>query len=580
VTGTAPLDALYTQWQAAGDHAKAMPYEFVEASYAYAEQLRLSDAAEALNVMQKAYEVLPLISNRQQRTRASLKCYRLLADTHFRQGNLSRCQHYLLIALEVLDTNPTGIEPALFQYIYNLQGIMDAALGQHEAAIKSYLKAFEYADRNKDLNGQLAILLNLGISYGQVGKLQNAIDTFHIALGRDPDRRAHMRHHVLIHNNLAYAYQNMGRLHEALHYAQRGMTLLLRQPVPDLQAILSNTIGKIYTAQESYQQAYDTYQEALSLAQHAGQRQTETRALRGLAEAEWALGHHAEAVSTLETIIRTSGTHKDLLLECYDLLARYNESLGKIPTALSYYKKYHALFAETINDHTQQRIDHLQVLNSTVLARKEAELYRLRSDELEQKVHQGQIEMLERLAVAVEKRDDETGEHMRRVSRLIREMALRLGYDAESADQMAMASRLHDVGKIGIPDVILLKPGKLSPLEYQIIKRHTIVGGEMLSKSTSPLLKIAEIIAVSHHENWDGSGYPYGLKGSEIPIEGRMVAVVDTYDALISKRPYKEAWSQESALAELRRCAGTQFDPALVEHLCDVVATLNGTIMP
>lgn len=579
MTGIDSLTALYDQWQIASDYAKAKPYEFVEASYAYAEQLRLTDAAEALVVMQKAYEVLPLIAHRQKRTRASLKCYRLLADTHFRQNNLSRCQHYLLIALEVLEPQPPGVEPALFQYIYNLQGIMDAALGQHEAAIKSYLKALEYADRGKDLNGQLTILLNLGISYGQVGKLQNAIDTFHIALGRDPDHRAHVRHHVLIHNNLAFAYQNVGRSHEALHYAQRGIRLLQRQPAPDLQAVLCNTIGKIYLAQGDFQRAFDIYQEALALAQHAGQRQTETRSLRGLAEAAWALGHHTQAVTTLETIVRTSGTHKDLLLECYDLLARYNEILGYISLALGYYKKYHALFAETINDHTQQRIDHLQVLNSTVLARKEAELYRLRSDELEQKVQQGQLEMLERLAVAVEKRDDETGEHMRRVSHLIHEMALRLGYDMESANQMAMASRLHDVGKIGIPDVILLKPGKLSPLEYQIIKRHTIVGAEMLSKSTSPLLKIAEIIALSHHENWDGSGYPYGLKGDDIPIEGRMVAVVDTYDALISKRPYKEAWTQAAALLELQRCAGSRFDPDLVEHLCAMVVDFrNGTM--
>jgi response regulator RpfG family c-di-GMP phosphodiesterase len=580
VTEPLPLETLYQQWQTAGDHAKAMPYDFVEASYAYAEQLRLTDAAGALNVMQEAYEVLPLIAARQQRTRASLKCYRMLADTHFRQGNLSRCQHYILIALEVLDSRPQGIEPALIQYIFNLQGITDAAVGQHESAIKSYLKALEYADRSKDVNAQLTILLNLGISYGQVGKLQNAIDTFHIALGRDPDRRAHIRHHVLIHNNLAFAYQNAGRANEALHYARRGLMMVERHPAPDLQAVLCNTIGKIFIAQGEYERAFGTYQEALTVAQQAGQRQTETRALRGLAEAEWGLGHHREAVTTLERIIQTSGIHKDLLLECYDLLANYNETLGNIAIALAFYKNYHTLFAETINEHTQQRVDHLQVVNSTVQARKEAEQYRLRSDELEQKVHQGQIEMLERLAVAVEKRDDETGEHMRRVSYLIREMALRLGYEPEYAEQMAMASRLHDVGKIGIPDVILLKPGKLAPLEYQIIKRHTIVGAEMLSKSTSPLLKIAEIIALSHHENWDGSGYPYGLKGNDIPLEGRMVRIVDAYDALISKRPYKEAWTQEQALSEIRRCAGIEFDPVLVEHLAEMVSELPHDFAP
>jgi response regulator RpfG family c-di-GMP phosphodiesterase len=571
LTGTLLLERLQTQWRMASDLATASPYDFVEASYAYAEELRQSDAAEALRVMQQAYEVLPLIPERRTRIRASLKCYRLLADAHFRQGNLSRCQQYLLSAQNVLQQSPEDIEPELFQYIHNLQGIMDAALGQHETAIKSYLRALEYAERARDLNGQLGILLNLGISYGQVGKTQNAIDTFHIALGRDPDRHANPRHHVLVHSNLAFAYQSSGRSADALYYAQRGLALLQRRHAPDLQAVLYNTIGRIYVAQGDFQKAYETYRQSLELAQQAGQHKAEMRALRGLAETQWALDHRDEAIATLEQVVLAPGVHKDLLLECYELLARYSEILGNGAAALAYFKRYHALFAETINDHTQQRIDHLQVVNSTIWAQKEAELYRIRSDDLEQKVQQGQVEMLERLAVAVEKRDDETGDHMRRVSFLVGQVARRLGYDEVEAERIAMASRLHDVGKIGIPDMILLKPGKLSPLEYQLIKRHTLVGAEMLSKSTSPLLKIAELIAVSHHEHWDGSGYPYGLKGTDIPVEGRIVAVVDTYDALISRRPYKEPWTQEAALAELRRCASSQFDPVMVEHLYDVV---------
>jgi len=145
-------------------------------------------------------------------------------------------------------------------------------------------------------------------------------------------------------------------------------------------------------------------------------------------------------------------------------------------------------------------------------------------------------------------------------------MARALGWDEEQCELLLHASPMHDVGKIGIPDRILLKPGKLDPDEWEVMKSHTTIGEHILDGDNSPLLKLARQIAISHHEKWDGSGYPHGLKGEEIPLSGRIVALADVFDALTSERPYKKAWSIEAALEYMQNSSGTHFDPTLVEH--------------
>ena len=185
---------------------------------------------------------------------------------------------------------------------------------------------------------------------------------------------------------------------------------------------------------------------------------------------------------------------------------------------------------------------------------------RRRTAELEEAHRQ----ILARLARAAEFRDDETGEHTRRVGRMSGAIAEELGLDPEEVELIQRVAPLHDVGKIGIPDDILLHPGELTPEKLEIMRSHTDIGGDLMSGSEIPLLKIAEQIARTHHEWWDGNGYPQGLSGEEIPIAGRIVAVADTFDALSHRRPYKPAWSLGDAWAEIERKSGTHFDPAVV----------------
>ena len=181
------------------------------------------------------------------------------------------------------------------------------------------------------------------------------------------------------------------------------------------------------------------------------------------------------------------------------------------------------------------------------------------------------LEDLKRLALVGEYRDDDTNQHTERVAHTAELLAGKLGLDLELTATIRSAAALHDVGKIGIPDRILLKPGKLTAGEFELIKTHTEIGARILGESDFPTLQMASEIALAHHEHWDGRGYPSNLRGRTIPITGRIVAVADAFDAMTHARPYKSAFSVRHAVAEIKRCSGSQFDPQIV----DAFMTLN-----
>jgi HD-GYP domain-containing protein (c-di-GMP phosphodiesterase class II)/sensor domain CHASE-containing protein len=206
------------------------------------------------------------------------------------------------------------------------------------------------------------------------------------------------------------------------------------------------------------------------------------------------------------------------------------------------------------------------------------EVQRLRSEELEQLVlkrtselEASQFEMLERLAIVAEFRDDDTGQHTSRVGEMAALMALRLGWNALRADQLRLAARLHDIGKIAIPDAILHKPGKLNDQEWALMREHPQTGAQMLAGSEAELMSLAREVCLSHHERWNGRGYPFGLAGNAIPMSGRIVSVADAFDALTSPRPYKAPWSRVRAIEEIRVNSGKQFDPQVVEVFLEIV---------
>jgi HD-GYP domain-containing protein (c-di-GMP phosphodiesterase class II) len=174
------------------------------------------------------------------------------------------------------------------------------------------------------------------------------------------------------------------------------------------------------------------------------------------------------------------------------------------------------------------------------------------------------LDALRRLAMAAEYRDDNTHEHTERVGELAARLARHLGHEDRTVWLVRQVAPLHDLGKIAIPDTVLLKPGRLTREEFEVVKTHAVLGARVLAGGESDLLRAAERVARSHHERWDGTGYPDGLGGNDIPIEGRLVHVADVFDVLVHERPYKESWTVDAAAEEIRRGAGTQFDPEVV----------------
>lgn len=189
-----------------------------------------------------------------------------------------------------------------------------------------------------------------------------------------------------------------------------------------------------------------------------------------------------------------------------------------------------------------------------------------RSFELER----SQKDIINHLGMAGEYRDNDTGQHVKRMSHNCYLLAIKIGMPDKKAEQLFMSSALHDIGKIGISDSILLKPGKLNADEWKVMKTHTSIGEHILSNQTAPVMKLASKIAAEHHERWDGKGYPKGISGKNIPIESRIVSICDTFDALISDRPYKEAWSTTNALDYINKESGKHFDPDLVSSFMEI----------
>lgn len=190
-------------------------------------------------------------------------------------------------------------------------------------------------------------------------------------------------------------------------------------------------------------------------------------------------------------------------------------------------------------------------------------------------LHNTRLEVIHRLGLAAEYRDNETGLHIIRMSKMSAELARAAGLPEDECEMILNSSPMHDIGKLGVPDSVLLKPGKLDADEWEIMKTHTLIGAEILSGGNSKLLEQALLIAMTHHEKWDGTGYPKRLKGEEIPLVGRIVALADVFDALTSERPYKKAWPVHTAIEYINDMSGKQFDPELVKLFVSILPKIQ-----
>lgn len=263
---------------------------------------------------------------------------------------------------------------------------------------------------------------------------------------------------------------------------------------------------------------------------------------------------------------------REVALELRERLAALCKDMGRFDHALAHQEARFALHREMMRQGVELRIRTLQIQHDTHASRQHAEILRLRTTELEQLVSQRtadlekfQLDALQRVAVMAEFRDIRTHSHPVEVGDLSADIAAEMGLAADHVQRVRMAARLHDIGKVGIPDSLLLKPGALSAEEFAWVRGHTTLGGEILAGSVTPVLQLAAEVALTHHERWDGTGYPRGLAGDEISLEGRIVAVADVYQTLVSERVYKRAWTSLEALHLVVAGHGTRFDPQVVE---------------
>jgi len=231
-----------------------------------------------------------------------------------------------------------------------------------------------------------------------------------------------------------------------------------------------------------------------------------------------------------------------------DQLKKYAEDLAEV------YKSEKEK-REELQISEQQLEKYADDLNKTILELKATH----------KELQEAYLDTIHRLVLAAEYKDEDTGDHIKRMSQYCALIAEKLGLSAKEVQNILYAAPMHDVGKIGIPDSILMKPGKLTDEEFEIMKSHTIIGANILANSKAEVLKLAEQIAISHHEKWNGKGYPQGFSGDNIPLVGRIVGLADAFDALTSKRPYKEPFPVEVALDIIKKERGEHFDPDVVD---------------
>jgi putative two-component system response regulator len=189
----------------------------------------------------------------------------------------------------------------------------------------------------------------------------------------------------------------------------------------------------------------------------------------------------------------------------------------------------------------------------------------VKNAQLDKEIKDAHLDTIFRLGTAAEYRDKETGNHIRRMSHYSAIIAQQMGLTARQVEMVRLSSPMHDIGKVGVPDAILLKPGRLNELERKIMESHAVIGAEILKDSSVPLIRLSQVIALTHHEKWDGKGYPAGAAGGDIPVEGRIVALADVFDALSNKRVYKPAFSLVETLDIIKQGSGSHFDPAVVD---------------
>ena len=505
-----------------------------------------------------------------------------LASIAFFEGDAAKA---LSLALDACGLAKRGSAPVVQAWALNLMGLVHLNAGNHDQALARCLEALDACRLSGDRSDEGTLLNAIALIYERLGDLDRARATYGDALRLADELHADAQRALTL-TNLAHLHLTAGNYDQVV-LAGRLAIELCRRYAPLFEPEALAFVAQAHDALGEHDEAVELFDQALAahaeLSIGGGEVSVTADIEILLARGKGRLasrGPGAAIDDLLEALRRAEvSNQRALALEAHGTLQAAYKEAGRLDRALFHAEARFALHQELFNAGTDARIRTLQVLHDTEHSRQQAELLQLRTSELEALVQvrtkdleSYQIETLERLAILGEFRDTDTGDHTVRVGDMCGRLAETMGLDQDYCDRLRVAARLHDIGKVGIPDSILLKPGPLTAEEFEMMKTHTTIGARILSGSASPLVQIAEEVALNHHERWDGAGYPNRRSGETIPLSGRICTVADVFDALTSARPYKRAWAIDEAVRYIARAAGTQFDPAVVDAFMDVMS--------
>ena len=468
------------------------------------------------------------------------------------------------------------------------QGILLADTGNIANAVEAYAEALELAESMGDLRAETPVWVNLGSALTYAGQLSDAVSCFERVVSLSGSEPQLAPFGPAAHANVAniclylqdYA-KGLRSIKASIELAGEPQSATARMN----RAMAECSYTRLLLEVESLERA----RERCELAKRYAHESKSERAELEAALAEGLCEVHSGLIDVGMSRLSQALDRARVLLKSelrYALLAmvKAQEVAGKPDVALVYLRELMMHTKKTQQEnalrHHRLHLENLarqqQASEEMVMERHEQSLRGKFAEQVaQQELMRSRIEMLERLAVTAELRDDSTGEHSYRVGRLSSLLGEEYGCDDQTCFMLDLAARLHDIGKIGIPDGILLKPDRLTEAEREIMKTHTTVGAELLAQSEMPHMQMAEDIARFHHEWWDGSGYPNGIGGAAIPIAARVTALADVFDALTHRRPYKEPWPVARALDEIAYLKGHQFDPELTDLFLALIRRLQ-----
>lgn len=484
------------------------------------------------------------------------------------------------LAVEARDFAMAHDVSLVVAWALNLIGLVHTNSGNHSEALACCLQALDCYRGTEHRVDEGNMLNTIASVYHELGDTDRAIVNYEAAMNANaqlnrPDFDA------ITLANVSSLRAERGEFDVAIEIGERALSLCRLHAVGFLPEVLSALAGA-YGGRGDFDQARTLLNAALAMldsssvsfddAVRASVELSFGRVEQSAKNESVAILHFCSALGLAEVI-----NAKPVAFSAHSALVDLYKGLGRFEEAVYHLEAKFAINRSIFNEGTDIRIKTLQVAHEAEESRQQAEILRLRTSELEglvrgrtTELEQFQLEALERLAILGEFRDTDTGEHTSRVGDMCAEIAHELGQDTEWSERLRLAARLHDIGKVAIPDSILLKPGPLTPAEFEVMKTHTTLGARILSGSTSPLVQLAEEVALNHHERWDALGYPNQIGATDVPLSGRICAVADVFDALTSERVYKKAWTVDDAVRYIARAAGTQFDPTVVKAFMNI----------